>query len=148
MNLAWTTWKPLNYKCIFYFRSAWNRWSRKLLLCQSCCTRIDQDYCEGMGPLWYSSQRRCIRLNPYPVRMSSAFPTFYFQSIPSPVFQHPKKLAHPSKLTAKKSLLVSQARNAPPLLLKHQMIILSFLWDVVVLQKMLLHLFFCMSPTL
>ena len=32
-----------------------------------------------MGPFWCSCQHRCIRLNPYSVRMSSTFPTFYFQ---------------------------------------------------------------------
>ena len=32
-----------------------------------------------MGPLWCSSQHRRIRLDPYPVRTSSTFPTFYFQ---------------------------------------------------------------------
>ena len=152
MNLAWTTWKPLNYQCIFYFGSAWKRWSNQLCRCQGCCTRIDQDYCEGMGPLWCSSQHRCIRLNPYPVRISPTFFLFLingyiYRYIPSSVWQHPKKLALPSKLTAKKSLLVSQARNAPSLH-KHQKNILSYLWDAVVLQKMLLHLFFCTSPTL
>ena len=78
MNLAWKTWKPLNHQCIFYFRSAWNSWSSQLCHCQGCCTRIEQDYCKGMGPFWCSCQHRCIRLNPYPVRISSIFP-FYFE---------------------------------------------------------------------
>jgi hypothetical protein len=34
-----------------------------------------------MGLFWCSCQHRCIRLNPYPVRMSPTFPTFYFHLI-------------------------------------------------------------------
>ena len=74
MNLAWTTWKSLSYQRIIYFGSAWKRGPSQLCRWQGCCSRIDQDHCEGMGPFWCSCQHRCIWLNPYPVR--STFPTF------------------------------------------------------------------------
>ena len=78
MDLAWTTWKPLNCQCIFYFRSAWSRWPSQLCRCQGCCTRIEQDYCEGMGTFWCSGQHGCIRINPYPVRISSTSPFYVY----------------------------------------------------------------------